>query len=92
MSSNQEQSQQADRAAEQYKQGYLPPVEQQALGKDTSGKMDEMPMEQQNVYLPTEWNPEQKGGVTKYKAAGKMQGKRAVITGGDSGIGRSVSG
>lgn len=29
--------------------------------------------------------------ATGYKAAGKLKGKRAVITGGDSGIGRSVA-
>jgi len=28
---------------------------------------------------------------SKYKAAGKLEGKNAVITGGDSGIGRAVS-
>lgn len=28
---------------------------------------------------------------TKYKPAGKLEGKKAIITGGDSGIGRAVA-
>ncbi|EED23633.1 oxidoreductase, short-chain dehydrogenase/reductase family [Talaromyces stipitatus ATCC 10500] len=35
--------------------------------------------------------PTEDGGYQLYKAAGKLQGKRAVITGGDSGIGRAVA-
>lgn len=40
----------------------------------------------QNEHLPTE-----DGGYQIYKAAGKLKGKKAIITGGDSGIGRAVS-
>ena len=36
--------------------------------------------------LPTEDN-----GYQTYKAAGKLSGKNAIITGGDSGIGRAVA-
>ena len=36
--------------------------------------------------LPTEDN-----GYQTYKAAGKLTGKKAIITGGDSGIGRAVA-
>lgn len=39
-----------------------------------------------STQLPTEDN-----GYQTYKAAGKLQGKRAIITGGDSGIGRAVA-
>ncbi|OJJ49500.1 hypothetical protein ASPZODRAFT_127967 [Penicilliopsis zonata CBS 506.65] len=39
-----------------------------------------------SMYIPTE-----DGGCQSYKAAGKLEGKRAVITGGDSGIGRAIA-
>lgn len=35
--------------------------------------------------------PTEEGGYQKYKAAGKLEGKKAVITGGDSGIGRAIA-
>lgn len=35
--------------------------------------------------------PTPDGGYQLYKAAGKLEGKKAVITGGDSGIGRSIA-
>jgi len=47
----------------------------------------ESKMEPKPVYL----NQEVEGGFEAYKAAGKLLGKRAVITGGDSGIGRAVA-
>ena len=81
------------RAAEQYQQGYLPPVQQQSL-ENTAGKQTDLPADQENLYLPTEWNHVDgaaKSHVTKYRAAAKLQGKHALITGGDSGIGRSTS-
>lgn len=39
-----------------------------------------------STHLPTE-----DGGYQLYKAAGKLDGKRAIITGGDSGIGRAIA-
>lgn len=35
--------------------------------------------------------PSDDGGYQTYKAAGKLEGKRALITGGDSGIGRAAA-
>ncbi|CAG8056472.1 unnamed protein product [Penicillium salamii] len=39
-----------------------------------------------STHIPTE-----DGGYQIYKAAGKLEGKKAIITGGDSGIGRAVA-
>ena len=39
-----------------------------------------------NTKLPTE-----DGGYQTYKAAGKLEGKKALITGADSGIGRAIA-
>ena len=42
--------------------------------------------EPQNTKIPTE-----DGGYQTYKAAGKLEGKKALITGADSGIGRAIA-
>ena len=39
----------------------------------------------------TKMNPRPDHGETSYKGSGKLAGKKAVITGGDSGIGRAVA-
>lgn len=39
-----------------------------------------------NKEIPTE-----DGGYQTYRAAGKLKGKKAIITGGDSGIGRAIA-
>ncbi|KAH7031645.1 short-chain dehydrogenase [Microdochium trichocladiopsis] len=66
----------------QFQQGHKVPVTHQ----DFPGKESKLPIEAQYDQLPTE-----DGGYQKYKACGKLKGKRAVITGGDSGIGRATA-
>jgi NAD(P)-dependent dehydrogenase (short-subunit alcohol dehydrogenase family) len=41
--------------------------------------------------LESEMHPRPKFEASRYKAAGKLVGKKALITGGDSGIGRAVA-
>lgn len=37
------------------------------------------------------WDDEGKPYLQEYKGSGKLEGKAAIITGGDSGIGRAVA-
>lgn len=66
-----------------FEEGHSIPVQHQ----DAPGKQHQMkgpiPI---NDQLPTEY-----GGYQLYKASGKLAGKKALITGGDSGIGRAVA-
>jgi NAD(P)-dependent dehydrogenase (short-subunit alcohol dehydrogenase family) len=47
--------------------------------------------EQQPPGLESEMNPQPDYGADSYRGSGKLQGKTALITGGDSGIGRAVA-
>jgi len=67
----------------QFEKGHSVPISHQ----EAPGKQHKMPgKDPVNDQLPTE-----EGGYQLYKAAGKLQGKKALITGGDSGIGRAVA-
>jgi len=67
----------------QFEEGHRVPVQNQehpGLQSDLEGQ------EPQNDKIP-----DGKGGYKLYRAASKLEGKRAVITGGDSGIGRATA-
>ncbi|BAY43373.1 short-chain dehydrogenase/reductase SDR [Scytonema sp. HK-05] len=47
--------------------------------------------QQQEPGLESQMNPKPDYGENSYQGSGKLQGKAAIITGGDSGIGRAVA-
>jgi len=68
----------------QFAPGHQAPISHQ---DDIPGKQHKMPgQDPVNDQLPTD-----DGGYQPYLAAGKLRGKKALITGGDSGIGRAVA-
>ncbi|KAK4986639.1 hypothetical protein LTR50_005166 [Elasticomyces elasticus] len=73
----------ASNSDSQFAQGHEIPVSDQKMPGLQSEMKGPPP---QNDHIPTE-----DGGYQLYKAAGKLEGKKAVITGGDSGIGRAVA-
>ena len=70
-------------ATDQFQPGHRIPVHHQ----DKPGFQYKMPHPKPiDDLLPTD-----DGGFQPYKAAGKLKGRRAIITGGDSGIGRAIA-
>ncbi|KAJ5424280.1 Short-chain dehydrogenase/reductase SDR [Penicillium cf. griseofulvum] len=67
----------------QFQQGHQVPVEHHKKPGLQADLENPKPV---STKLPTE-----DGGYQTYKAAGKLSGKNAIITGGDSGIGRAVA-
>lgn len=64
---------------EQYKKGWKPPFQEQSVAPGKQFKLDPAPLDD----VTADGKP--------YKAAGKLEGRKALITGADSGIGRSVA-
>lgn len=62
--------------------GYQVPIGSQP----PPGKQSDLPVQPAAQQLPTE-----DGGYASYKAAKKLEGKKALITGGDSGIGQATA-
>ncbi|MEH6407395.1 MAG: SDR family oxidoreductase [Leeuwenhoekiella sp.] len=62
--------------------------------KDPQTKYDTPPFDQKKQDAPgteDKMNPQADHGEESYKGSGKLKGKNAIITGGDSGIGRAVA-
>jgi NAD(P)-dependent dehydrogenase (short-subunit alcohol dehydrogenase family) len=70
---------------------------QNAPGPDLPPQMQAEPkppfpkQHQDGVGLESKLSPRPRYEASRYKAAGKLEGKSALITGGDSGIGRAVA-
>lgn len=65
-----------------FEKGHQVPIHTQA----PPGHQGDLPKQPINDQLPTG-----EGGYQDYKPAGKLRGKKALITGGDSGIGRAIA-
>ena len=66
----------------------------QSITKDPKELQPKPPFprqEQEPVGLEAEMQPRPDYGAESYRGSGKLQGKAAIITGGDSGIGRAVA-
>ena len=69
-------------SSSQFEAGHQVPIQHQAQ-PGLQSKLDPQPASQTL--------PSTDGSYDSYKAAGKLQGKKALITGGDSGIGRAIA-
>ncbi|MGI4751348.1 MAG: SDR family oxidoreductase [Janthinobacterium lividum] len=62
--------------------------------QDPTKKYESDPFPEQQQQVPgtvSEMNPKPDHGETSYQGSGKLKGRKAIITGGDSGIGRAVA-
>lgn len=63
----------------EFQKGYRPAVQHQSSTPGSQSKLDPPPIDD----VTADGKP--------YKAAGKLEGRKVIITGADSGIGRSVA-
>ena len=70
-----------DSVPKQYRPGFLPPNIAKQMQDNRPGV--------QYTLNPAPFDDVLADG-SKYKAAGKLEGKNAIVTGGDSGIGRAI--
>lgn len=63
----------------EFTKGYIPPVQNQESAPGSQRKLDPQPLDD----ITADGKP--------YKAAGKLEGRKIIITGADSGIGRSIA-
>ncbi|PYE53544.1 SDR family oxidoreductase [Deinococcus yavapaiensis] len=87
-------TQQSGKQGAQQQGGAQEPSFEEAVQKTTSNEEGKTLPEQQQSHRPgieAEMNPKPVYIKETYKAAGKLAGKKALITGGDSGIGRAVA-
>lgn len=69
-------------------------MENQDNTQDPAKKYPQPPFPKQDQPTPgreSELSPKADHGEESYKGSGKLEGKKAIITGGDSGIGRAVA-
>ena len=64
---------------EQFQKGYKPPFQEQGSAPGLQGKLDPQPLND----VTADGKP--------YKAAKKLEGQAAIVTGGDSGIGLATA-
>lgn len=64
---------------EQFKKGYKPPYQEQPSAPGLQRKLNPQPLDD----VTADGKP--------YKPSGKLEGRNALITGADSGIGRSIA-
>ena len=69
----------APNVPEQYKKGWKPPFQKQDTAPGKQRKLNPPPLDDTTA------------DGKLYKPAGKLEGRKAIITGADSGIGRSVA-